>query len=68
MFDGTWVNERRSVMNLEQHDEAIVGPANGTTIGFVVNWPAGSVAASQLPSGTVSIRSLAWACVYQVSR
>ncbi|CAN0366545.1 unnamed protein product [Phaeothamnion confervicola] len=60
MFDGTWVNERGSVMILEQHDEAIrgryltqigndkvarkehavVGLANGTTIGFVVSWPA----------------------------
>jgi hypothetical protein len=59
-FSGTWVNERGSVMILEQQDEAIsgryltqigndkvarkehalVGLANGTTIGFVVSWPA----------------------------
>lgn len=60
MFEGTWVNERGSLMILEQHgatisgryvtqigndkvarkDHAIVGLANGTTIGFVVSWPA----------------------------
>jgi hypothetical protein len=60
MFAGNWVNERGSVMILEQdadrisgryitrlgHDAVtgsghpVVGFANGTTVGFVVGWPA----------------------------
>lgn len=60
MFAGTWLNERGSVMILEQNgaaisgryltqigndkvarkEHAVVGLANGSTIGFVVSWPA----------------------------